>query len=116
MSENNGTNPNGTNPAEQPPAALDLDTLEREGGSPIPFVFQLAGKRYLLADPKEADWQELVSGLTNPYIFFKTMLPPDDQRTFFETKLSSWKLNALIEAYIKHYGLPPVGESDALSR
>jgi hypothetical protein len=115
MTDDNGTNPN-TDPAAQAPAALDLDTLEREGGSPIPFVFQLSGRRYLLADPKELDWQDLVSGLTNPYIFFKISLPPDDQQEFFKTKLPSWKLNHLIEQYIKHYGLPQVGESDALPR
>lgn len=115
MSEDNGGNPN-TNPAEQAPAALDLDTLEREGGTPIPFVFKLAGRRYVLTDPQGIDWQDLVSGLSNPYLFFKFSLPPDDQDEFFKSKLPSWKLNHLIEQYIKHYGLPSVGEAGALPR
>ncbi len=97
-----------------PATALDLDALEREGGSPVPFVFQLSGKRYLLSDPKEIDWQDLVSALSSPYMFFKLMLPADDHEQFFSTKVPSWKLNALVEAYIKHYGLPNAGESNAL--
>ncbi len=108
-----------TPPAEQPnlpPAALDLDTLEREGGSPTPFVFVLDGKRYLMSDPREVDWQDLVSALTNPFIFFKLMLPPDDQTTFFTAKIPSWKLNKLIDSYVAHYGLPTSGESPALPR
>lgn len=120
MTQDNGARP-GEQPADKPkdnlpPTALDLDALEREGGSPIPFVFVLGGKRYLLSDPKEIDWQDLISALTNPYMFFKLMLPPDDQDTFFGTKVPSWKLNTLVESYIKHYGLPSAGEADALPR
>lgn len=97
-----------------PPMTLDLDSLEREGGSPLPFVFQLGGKRFMLSDPKEIDWQDLITALTNPYVFFKLTLPPDDQEAFFSSKVPSWKLNHLVEKYIEHYGLPTGGEASAL--
>ncbi len=110
------------NPTEQqvvlPPATLDLDALEREGDDAprVPFSFNHNGNRYTLLDPKEIDWQELISALTNPYVFFTVTLPDDQQKTFLGTKLPSWKLNRLIDRYIDHYGLPSLGESGAVPR
>ncbi len=104
-------------PAEPlPPATINLDTLEREGGVPDPFSFEHHGRRYTLLDPKEVDWQDLISALTNPYVFFKVTLPEEDHDTFFTAKMPSWKLNRLIDKYIEYHGLPSLGESAALPR
>lgn len=100
---------------KQPPAALDLDTMEREG-APGPFDFVLGGRRYLLTDPQEVDWQDLLAGMHNPHMFFRLVLPPDDHRTFFETKLPSWKMNALMQRYQDHYGLPSAPNAGGLPR
>lgn len=100
----------------QGPAALDLDKIEREGGSPKPFDFVLDGKRYVMSDPQEIDWQDLLSAMSNPVMFFRLVLPPDEQNEFFRTRLSAWRMNKLMTAYQDHYGLPSQGNPGALPR
>ncbi len=99
-----------------PATTLNLDTLEREGAAPEPFSFLHNGRRYTLLDPKEIDWQDLISALSNPFVFFSVTLPGADQAVFLESKMPAWKLNKLIDRYIEHYGLPSLGEAGALPR
>jgi hypothetical protein len=94
---------------QQSKVALNLDDLEREGGSPQPFDFQLAGKRFILSDPQEIDWQDLMSAMSNPTMFFRMVLPADSHAEFFATKIPSWKMNQLMGAYQRHYKLPTQG-------
>jgi hypothetical protein len=103
---------NGNRPERKP--VLDLDTLEREGGSPEPFDFVLDGRRFILSDPKEIDWQDLIAAMRSPILFFKMVLPADDQKPFFAAKIPAWKMNALMTGYQDHYGLPGQGEAGAL--
>lgn len=103
---------NGTTPK----AALNLDALEREGGTRIPFDVVINGRRFVMADPKEIDWQDLLVAMRNPVMFIRMILPPDDHRDFFAAKIPSWKMDALIVAYQQHYGLPDPGEANALPR
>lgn len=95
--------------------ALDLDKLEREGAVG-PFDFQLEGKRYIMSDPQEVDWQDLLSAMQNPTMFFRLVLPTDDQQEFFRTRLPSWKMRKLMESYQDHYGLPTAGNAGGLQR
>lgn len=97
------------------PVALDLDKLEREG-APAPFDFTLEGRRYIMSDPKEVDWQDLLSAMQNPVMFFRLVLPADDQRLFFRTRLASWKMNQLMTSYQDHYGLPTLPNVGGLPR
>ena len=97
-----------------PKVDLDLDALEREDGTAKPFRFTLGGYQFLLSDPKEVDWQDLLSAMQNPVMFFQFTLPPDDHRRFFGSKLPAWKMNRLIKEYQEHYGLPSVGEASGL--
>lgn len=107
---------NEAGPEKLPRAAMDLDALEREGGPRAPFDFMLDGKRFLLADPQELDWQDVISAMSNPVMFFRLVLPPEDHVAFFKTKIPGWKMNKLMEAYQTHYGLPSPGEAGALPR
>lgn len=93
--------------------ALDLDKLEREG-APGTFDFTLEGRRYIMSDPKEVDWQDLLAAMSNPVMFFRLVLPADDQREFFQTRLPAWKMNKLMQSYQDHYGLPTVGNAGGL--
>lgn len=95
------------------PVALNLDTLEREGGAREPFVVVLASKRLLLSDPQEIDWQKLLTALRDPHVFFRLIVPPDDHELFFGAEMPGWKMNKLMEAYMAHYGLPSPGEANA---
>lgn len=97
-----------------PDVDLDLDVLERENGAIKPFVFNLGGHQFLLSDPKEVDWQDLLAAMQNPILFFRFTLTPDQHRRFFGSKLPSWKMDALIKRYTEHYGLPGVGEPTGL--
>lgn len=101
--------------AEKLPAALDLDLLERES-APRPFDFQLQGKRYMMSDPQEVDWQDLISALQNPHMFFRLVLPPEDRTEFFTTHLPAWKMRILMQRYQDHYGLPSFPNADGLPR
>ncbi len=103
-----------TTPGPATPA-LDLDALEREG-APDPFDFVLEGKRYIMSDPKSVDWQDLLAAMSNPVMFFRLVLPADDQALFFQTRLSAWKMQKLMEAYQTHYGMPSPGNAAGLPR
>lgn len=100
---------------KKPAVALDLDALEREG-APIPFDFLLEGKRYLLSDPQEIDWQDLVAALNNPTMFFRLTLPAEDRNDFFASRLPAWKMRILMRKYQDHYGIPDLPNADASQR
>lgn len=97
------------------PAALDLDKLEREG-TPAPFDFILNERRYIMSDPQEVDWQDLMAAFSNPHMFFRLVLPPEDRSTFFDQRLPSWKMNKLVASYQDHYGIPPLPNAGGLPR
>jgi len=93
---------------------LDLDGLEREGDIPEKFTFVYEGDTYTMLDPQDIDWQELLSGLRNPALFIRFALPVEQQRTFFAKRIPSWKMNKLMSAYQAHYGIPDLGNANAL--
>lgn len=97
------------------PAALDLDAMEREG-APTPFDFVLSGKRYLMSDPQEVDWQDLIAAMSSPSMFFRLVLPAEDRQQFFEARCPTWKMNKLMQAYLDHYGLPTGPNAAGLPR
>ncbi len=102
--------------AERPaPAMLDLDSLEREGAAE-PFTFQLAGKRFLMSDPRDVDWQDLLVSLSSPQVFFRLVLPPEDHQSFFGSRLPGWKMQTLMTRYQQHYGIPDAGEAVGSAR
>lgn len=106
--------PRAGQPQDKPePVAMNLDTLEREGGTPGPFPIILSKKRILLSDPQEVDWQKLLAALRDPVVFFHLVIPPDDHRAFFGAHLPTWKMNRLMAGYMAHYGLPSPGEVSA---
>lgn len=92
------------------PVALDLDAVEREDAKG-PFGFRHLGRRYTLTDPQEIDWQQLLVAQRDPLYFITIALPKDDREEFFNTKMPSWKMNRLVEDYMKHYGLTSPGEA-----
>jgi hypothetical protein len=98
------------------PAALDLDKLEREGHAAAPFDFVLSGKRYMMSDPQEVDWQDLMAGMNNPVMFFRLVLPREDQAQFFAERIPGWKMNTLMKRYQDHYGLPSGPNAAGLPR
>lgn len=100
----------------RPTAALDLDNLEREGGPVVPFDIVLKDRRYVLADPQDVDWQQLLISMDNPVVFFRLVLAKADHDGFFASELPMWKMNVLMRRYQAHYNLPSAGEAAGLPR
>lgn len=87
--------------------AINLDSLKRDF-TPEPFAVVLGGKRFVFSDALDLDWQDLTLALgTSPRALFRLIVPADDQDQFFATDLPTWKMRALMDAYVKHYRLEP---------
>lgn len=96
-------------------ATLDLDAMEREQ-APAPFSFIHLGRTFVLADPQEMDWRDIVDALGHPELFFRSALSDEDRAEFLRQKMPAWKLGALVKRYREHYGMLDPGELAALSR
>jgi hypothetical protein len=101
--------PTGDRPAR---VALNLDKIEREG-RPEQFAYIHDGHHYTATDAQDIDWQELVAALQNPRVFFRLVLAADDADRFLASKLPTWKMRRLMDAYRDHYGLLDPGEAPA---
>jgi hypothetical protein len=100
----------GDTPAD---VTLNLDTLEREGADPEPFVFVLGGDRFVCADVQNEDWQTVAAlDEDDPQEALKLLLGRDYEK-FAKHRLPLWKLNALLEKWRDHTGGVTVGEAGA---
>lgn len=97
--------------------ALDLDALEAEGRPDPrpPFTARLGGNVYTFADAMELDWQQILSALQDPALFFRLTLGADAD-AFLNHRLSVRSLRALMDRYREHYGMTGPGEAVALPR
>ncbi len=117
MSENTDTK---EAPEEELPAAptqpvdLDLDALERDGSRPGPFSFQIEGKRFQLSDPQDVDWQDLLVAQRNPLMFIRFTLGEQSYKEFLALKIPEWKIEKLMVAFFKHFGMTDSPEVRAL--
>lgn len=101
----------GSEPVED--VSLNLDTLERED-TKGPFSFLHDGRRWVLSDPEEVDWQELLVSVDNPVMLLRCALAEGERDAFFKAKMPTWKMKALAKNYQKHFGLPDAPEAGAL--
>lgn len=104
--------------SDKPTPALNLDTLEREGGTPEPYIVELGGRVYSLVDPKERDYADVLQAQReiadgNTLKALEIYVAPEDRNAFFANRLPGWKIDALIKGYHEHFGLPVPGESSA---
>jgi hypothetical protein len=107
-----------TTPRQPKSATLDIDALEREG-DPGVFTFTLGGHEYEMADPQEMDYRDLLpimeaaarGDITEA---LNGLLDPDEVTSFWENRIPAFKLNAICDGWLEHYGLN-VGEAAASS-
>lgn len=100
------------------PVTLDLDSLERgtDAGRP-PFVVNVNGRKIALTDPQEADWIDLAAIEDDPVRFVGLCIEDDaDRDHFYETRIEAWKVNKMIQAFMKHYGVTNRGNRGASPR
>ena len=85
---------------------LDLDTMEREGDQPDPFVIRVGGHPITLLSVQDIDWQDAAAlSPERPFQFFEVVVPADEYETFLGQRFPLWKLQLLIQQYQDHYGL-----------
>jgi hypothetical protein len=97
--------------ADKPPIFLNVDTMEREGGSKGPYPIFVGGRRFILKDAEEMDWQDLVRAQTDPISFFRKAMDAKDAAAFLSQKIAFWRFNGLIAKYLAHYGIGTSGEA-----
>lgn len=105
-------------PQDKPKVSLNLDSLERENRAE-PFSVVIGGKRYVLLDVQDTDYRALLGGLRaaqtgRPEVLMALIVPAKDIEAFDANSLPTYKLQALIAAYMKHYGVD-LGEAPASS-
>lgn len=86
---------------------LDLNAVTREQ-TYQPFVFDWKGRTISLSDPAELDFRQLLE-VETPIGFLKFTMSQED-RDFIasdEGKMETWRMNKLIEAYYRHFGIDP---------
>lgn len=96
---------------------FDLDALEREDTGDA-FTFSVAGREITLLDPQEMDWQDLATlNGEDASQFFGAAIEDDDDADFFlDQAMPAWKLDKLMTAYLKHYGMPTPPKSGGSAR
>lgn len=103
-------NPNGDKPAD---VSINLDTLDREGGEPKPFVVVLGGERFVFANLDDEDWQTVADIDEDDPREALQLLLGERYDKFAEHKLPLWKLRALLDAWREHTTGLDSGNADA---
>ena len=91
---------------------FNTDTYESERGDVEPFAAVIGGKRIVMTDPTDLPWQVL-EDIDDPESFAELVIPEADREHFLTFPLSAKKLNGLMTAYQKHYGLGSQGNAGA---
>jgi len=93
---------------------LNLDTLESEG-SKEPFVFVIGGRRFVVDDIEDHDWQDLLEfDATDAAASIRLMLGDEQYEAFHATRgVSMRKTKALLTAIQEHFGMGDLPEGGA---
>lgn len=85
--------------------ALDLDAAQRPAEDVVePFAARVGGKRIVMTDPQEIDWQDLLE-IEDPAGFLRHCVSKEDRDHLRGLTLPGWKFGKLIDAYLAHYRL-----------
>jgi hypothetical protein len=91
------------------PVHFNVDTYENENPVEI-FAAVIGKKRIEMVDPQDMDWQE-VGGIDDPESFADLAVPEEHRQHFLDTKMTVREVNALMDAYMQHYGLGDRGNA-----
>lgn len=80
---------------------FDLDTVERDETFE-PFAVTIKGRRIVISDPADIDYQDLLT-VQQPLEFFKFTMSQEDRDYLREQHFPGWRLGKLFEAYLDHY-------------
>lgn len=85
------------------PIDFNLDEVTREK-TYKPFAFSWKGRRLTASDPAELDYRKLLE-IETPLAFLRYTMSDDDRDFLAENQMESWRLNRLMEAYYRHFGM-----------
>lgn len=88
---------------------LSLDDLEKENPR-TPYTTKVAGRVITLNDPQDIDWLVLVDIEDDPTLFVTNCMSEEDANFFMDQRIESWKVNILMDRFMKHYGLGSRGK------
>ena len=91
---------------------LNLDTFEYERGEREQFAFVLGGRRIVMTDPADVDWQDLAE-MDDPFTLAETCMTEEDASYFLEYRMPAKKMQELVKTFQKHYGLGTPGHAPA---
>lgn len=93
---------------------LNLDTLDSEG-SREPFTFVVDGKRFVVNDIEDHDWQDLLEfDATDAAASIRLMLGDEQYEAFHACRgVSMRKTKVLLTAIQEHFGMGETPEGDA---
>jgi hypothetical protein len=112
------TTSNASNVTELEKIHLNLDEWEDPDRVKVPFSVVVGGKRVVLIDPKDLDWQDVarIDRGGDPMLFFEYCFSDEDKAHFMGQKVSSRKMDALMKMYFRHYKIEmPEGNASASS-
>jgi len=95
--------------ADTPPKVVfNVDTAEREGDVPDPFLFIAGGRQIIMKDAAECDWRDLNAAIRSgdDYFFLSIVLEEEDYDHFTKISFPAWKMQQLTSKYRRHYNLP----------
>lgn len=93
---------------------FNLETVEREGSRPEPYVVALpGGEKMTLIDPQELPSDDLLSvDSENPVVLMRMCVADEDKKKLpLLLQIPAWKLNLLMEDFQRHYGLDKLGNA-----
>lgn len=82
---------------------FDLDAVERQK-TYKQFSFNWKGRRLTASDPAELDYRKLLE-IETPLAFLRYTMSEDDRDYLAANEMESWRLNLLMEAYYRHFGM-----------
>lgn len=98
-----------------PSTQLNLDTLQKDAVEPFAFIYH--GERYVCADPRDLDFARLSAMDSDQVGELMDMLLPDKWQQLLDEGIEIWRVHALLQAVLAHYGITPgseeLGNSDA---
>jgi hypothetical protein len=97
---------------------INLDTWEDADKVKEPFAFTIAGRRVVMIDPRDLNWQVLraIDRTGDQFMFFDHCFADEDKAFFMEQEVSGRKMNKLMEMYFGHYKIEmPEGNGSASS-
>lgn len=85
---------------------FNLDTVENERKDEKLFVAEIEGRKIAFINPKDVDWRDLAELGDDPAEFVELCVEDEgDAEWLMSQALPSWKMEKLIEAFTRHYGI-----------